>query len=213
MSFVENIIGTIKNPKNAMNRIAERPMIEDALMLVGIYAILSAFNALIMSDKITYVYEGLDMPSNMGSIITIAGVVGALIMVFVIWVIGTAIIHFISLALGGEGEYYPQMMTIIGFSMIPLIFGGIIGLILLSMVEPMTITINMENPQVTKDLFDNTYLNISRFSGLLMQIWAIGILFFGVQSSHNLSSGKSAIVAGIPLLIVVISFAWGNSLL
>ena len=213
MDFIEKIIGTIRNPKNVMNSISDKPLIEDALMLVGIYAILSALNALLMSDKITYVYEGLDMPANMSSITTIAGVVGALIMVFVIWVIGTAIIHFISLALGGEGKYYPQMMTIIGFSMIPLIFGGIIGLILLSMVEPMTITINMENPQVTKDLFDNTYLNISRFSGLLMQIWAIGILFFGVQSSHNLSSGKSAIVAGIPLLITVVSFVLSSGIL
>ncbi|MDW7728031.1 MAG: YIP1 family protein [Candidatus Methanoperedens sp.] len=100
MNFIEKITGTMRKPKNAMNSIAEQPMIEEAVMIVGIYAVISAVSALVMSDKITYVFEGVEnMPSSMQSITAIIGVVGALIGAFLIWVVGTGIIHLISMAL------------------------------------------------------------------------------------------------------------------
>lgn len=213
MNYGEKIIGTLKNPKNAMNTIAEQPMIEEAVMIVGVYAILAAFTGFLMAEKITYVYEGVDMPSSMKSITTIASTIGALIGALLIWVVGTGIIHFISIALGGEGKFYPQMMTIIGFSMIPMLFGSIIGIIFLSLVEPMTISINMQNPQVSQELFKDPYLTASSMIGTLMQIWAAVIIFFGVKSAQRLTAQKSAIVAAIPLVIIVLSLVWSRGIL
>ncbi|MDW7727361.1 MAG: YIP1 family protein [Candidatus Methanoperedens sp.] len=116
------------------------------------------------------------------------------------------------MTLGGEGKFYPQMMTVIGFSMIPMLFGGIIGIALISMAEPMTITVSMANPPAAKVLLDNPYLFTSSIIGTLMQTWTAVIIFFGVQSTHKLTSGKSAIVAGIPLVFSILSI-WSSGIL
>lgn len=205
MNFIEKIVETIKNPKNAMKSIAKQPMIEEAVMIVGIYAVIGALAAYIQSYKLTFVLEGFEnMPSSMQSLTTIFGVVGALISPFLIWLIGTGIIHLISMALGGDGKFYPQMMTVIGYSMSPMLFASIISLALLFMVEPMTITISATNPMATKEIYNNPFFSASAIIGAIMQIWAAVIIFFGVQGAHRLTPVKSAVVAGIPLLITVI---------
>ncbi len=209
MDFVEKIVLILKNPMNAMKSIAEQPMIEEAVMIVGIYAVLGAISAYVISYKITYVFEGFEnMPFSMQSITVIFSVVGGLIGPFLLWLIGTGILHLISLALGGEGKFYPQMMTVVGYSMIPLIFGGIISIGLLSMVEPATITVSQTNPMAAKELYNNLSFFASNLIGTIMEIWASLILFFGVQSAQQFTSIKSAIVAGIPLTMSVIFFAW-----
>lgn len=67
----------------------------------------------------------------------------------------TGVIHFLSLAAGGEGKFYPQMMTIMGFSMLPMIFNGIISIGLFSMMEPQTINISTANPTAMNELYSN----------------------------------------------------------
>ncbi len=216
MNFAEKFVETIKSPKNAMKYVAEQPMIEEAVAIVGIYAVLSALAGYVQSYKITYIYEGFgNMPSSMQSAMTIFAVVGGLVGAFVIWLIGAGIIHLISMALGGEGKFYPQMMTGVGYSMIPLIFAGIISLVMLFMLEPMTITISRTNPMAVKELYNNPYIIASSIIGLIMQIWFSIILFFGIQSAHKLTPAKSAIAAGIPLAVIVISFVfsiWSRSI-
>lgn len=209
MNFVEKIAGTIKNPKNAMKSIAEQPMIEEAVMIVGVYAVISALAGYVQSYKVTIIYEGFEnMPSSMQSITTIFAVVGGLVGAFIIWVVGAGIIHLISMALGGEGKFYPQMMAVVGYSMVPMLFAGIIALAMLFMLEPMTITISRTNPMAVKELYNNPSIIASSIIGLIMQIWFSIILFFGVQSAHRLTPARSAIAAGIPLAVIVISFIW-----
>lgn len=208
MKFVEKITGIINNPKETMKNIAQEPLIEEAVMIVGLYAVLSALAGYVQSYKVTYIYEGFEnMPSSMGSIIAVTAVVSGLLGAFIIWLIGTGIIHLISMALGGEGKFSPQMMTIVSYSMIPLIFGGIISLLLLFASEPMTITISRTNPMAVKELYNTPNFLISTLVELIMQIWFTVLLFFGLQSAQKFTPAKSAVVALIPLVIGVISIA------
>jgi len=213
LSFVERVIGIMKNPKSAMKSIAGQPLIEDAVVIVGVYAVLSAISGLVMADKITYVFEGRgDMPSSIESIARVSSVVFPLIGAFIMWVVVTGILHLVSMALGGEGKFYPQMMTVVGFAMIPLIFGGIVSIALISMIEPMTVTIPASNPWAAKDAIESSYLTASSVFGTLMQFWAAVIIFFGVKSAHSLTPGKSVVVAGIPVVIAIISLVWGSGI-
>lgn len=199
-----------------MKSIAEQPMIEEAVAIVGIYAVLSALVGYVQSYKVSYIYEGFEnMPSSLPSMMAIFAVVGGLVGAFIVWLVGAVIIHLISMALGGEGKLYPQMMTVVGYSMIPMILAGIISFVLLFMLEPMTITISRTNPMAIKELYNNPYIIASSIIGLIMQIWFSIILFFGIQSAHKLTPAKSAIAAGIPLAVIVISFVfsiWSRSI-
>lgn len=195
MSFLDKIIGTIKNPKNAMKSIAEQPMIEDATIIVGIYAILNALVRYVQSYKISVV-------------VTILSIAGGLLSAFLIWLIFAGIIHLISMALGGKGKFYPQSMTVVGYSMIPMLFEGVIELALLFIMEPVPITVSTTNPITAEDVYNNPYLFVSSIIGIIMRIWVSILLFFGVQSAHRLTGAKSAIVAGTSLVISVISIIW-----
>ncbi|MCX9012784.1 MAG: Yip1 family protein [Candidatus Methanoperedens sp.] len=206
MNFIEKVVETIKNPKNAMKNIAEQPMIEEAVIIVGVLAILSALAAYVRSYTLIINVE--NMPPSMQSVISVTGVIFALIGPFLIWLIGTGILHFISMILSGEGKFYPQMMTVVGYSMVPLLFSGLISIILLLMIEPTTITVSATNPTAVKEIYNNPYIIGSNIIGTIMQVWASVILFFGVQSAHRLTPVKSAVVAGIPLAINIISLVW-----
>jgi hypothetical protein len=211
MNFADKIGGVIKRPGNAMKTIAEAPLIEEAIMIVGIFAVTSALAGYVQSLKIIYDFQGLETPiSSMQSIIAIVTIVSALIGAFLIWLIGTGIIHLISMALGGEGKFSPQMLTVVGYSMIPLIFASIIELFLLSMADPVTVTISPGSTAGLKELYNNPYFLGASIVGLITQAWFSFLLYFGIQSAHKLSPSKSAIVAGIPLAMSIISFAWSR---
>lgn len=195
MSFLNKIFETIKNPKNAMKSIVEQPMIEDAAMIVGIYAILSAFIRYVQSN-------------NPPVVVTILSTAGALLGAFLIWLIFALIIHLISMALGGKGKFYPQSMIVVGYSMIPMIFEGVIQLSLLFIMVPIPMTEFTTNPVTAEKVYNNTYLFVSSIIGIIMRIWMSLLLFFGVQNAHRLTSAKSAVVAGISLAISFVSIIW-----
>lgn len=195
MSFLDKIFETIKNPKNAMKSIVEQPMIEDAAMIVGIYAILSAFIRYVQSN-------------NPPVVVTILSTAGALLGAFLIWLIFALIIHLISMALGGKGKLYPQSMIVVGYSMIPMIFEGVIQLSLLFIMVPIPMTEFTTNPVTAEKVYNNTYLFVSSIIGIIMRIWMSLLLFFGVQSAHRLTAAKSAVVAGISLAISFVSIIW-----
>ena len=211
MNFVEKITGIINNPKETMKNIAEDPHIEEAVMIVGIYAIIGALAAYIQSSKIKFVFENvkpemqpfLPNESTTMMIAVVSALAGSLIM----WPIGTGIIHFISKAFGGEGTFSPHLITAAGYSMIPNIIGIILNLALFLTMDPVTITMDMTNPRsgtgmMTPFLFEMSIIN------LILMLWAGIIFFYGVQSVHKISPGKSAIAVGIPLAVSIIIMLW-----
>src|SRR4030065_1707269 len=112
------------------------------------------------------------------------------------------------MAAGGEGKFYPQMITIVGFSMLPLIFDGIISIGIFSLIEPQTITILTVDPSGMKELYSNSYFLVSGLAGIIIYLWSTILLYFGIMSSQKLSSNSSAIIAAIPLFFNVISLIW-----
>ncbi len=209
MSFAEKkITGIIANPKDTMKIIAQEPLIEEAVLIVGIIAVLGALAGYVQSHKIIFVLEGLENMQSFRQYMEIFSIVGSLISSFLFWLIGTGIIHLISMALRGEGKFNPQMMTISGFSMIPMLFSGILSLALLSMIEPFEITISQTNPEAANVLFNYPYIFTSTIIGIILQIWVAVILIFSVQSAHKLTANKASIAVGITLLIILIPSIW-----
>ena len=206
MSVIKKAVGVIKNPDSETKSIAEHPYIEEAVLIVGIYAVLGAIAAYIQSNKITFVLEGLDnMPSSMQSIMAISTIIFALVGPFIIWFIVTGVIHLLSMAAGGEGKFYPQMMTVTGYSTLPMIFAGMINIVIFSLIEPQTIIISQTDPMAVKNVYASPPFIISGIAGILLQLWSTVILFFCIRNAHKLSSGASALIAAIPLAFNMIS--------
>ncbi|MCZ7402033.1 MAG: Yip1 family protein [Candidatus Methanoperedens sp.] len=209
MSFIERIKGTITNPNNTMKIIAQEPMIEEAVMIVGIYAALISIAAYLQSYKITLVFEGVpNMPSSMQSIMTISSIVFALITPFLTWFIIAGVVYLLSMAIGGEGRFYPQVITITGYSMLPMILAGFVSIGVFLMMEPQTVNFSPANPGALNEIYISPIYLTFEFVGIILQAWCTLILFYGIRTAHNISSNASAIIASIPIAFSLMSMAF-----
>jgi hypothetical protein len=217
MSFIGSIKGTILNPKNTMVRIAQEPMIEEAVMIVGIYAALISIAAYLQSYKITMVFEGIpNMPSSMQSIMTISTIVFSLITPFLTWFIIAGVVHLLSMAIGGEGRFYPQVITITGYSMLPMILVGLVSIGIFLMIEPQTVNFSAANTGALIELYSSPIFISSEFVSIILQVWSTVILFYGIRTAHNISSNASAIICSIPIAFGLLSMVftlWGSSII
>jgi hypothetical protein len=206
MSFIERIKVTISEPKNTMKSIAQEPMIEEGVMIVGIYAALISIAAYLQSYKITMVFQDIpNMPSSMQSIMTISTIVFALITPFLTWFIIAGLVHLLSMAIGGEGKFYPQVITITGYSMLPMILAGLFSIGIFLMIEPQTINFSAANPEALKEIYSSPIFLSSEFVSLILQAWSTLILFYGIRTAHNISSNASAIICSIPFAFSLLS--------
>ena len=57
MNFTQRVIGVFTNPDKTMNDIVNDPRIEEAIVIVGIYAILAMLSSYILSSHISYIYN------------------------------------------------------------------------------------------------------------------------------------------------------------
>ncbi len=206
MGFINRIINTLVRPKKAIENILSMPLIEEAVMIVGIYAILSAAVSYIRSTKIKIITQGAtqlnpELASTFSIIIPI-------IFAFITWFILTGIIHTISIAAGGKGKFYPQMIVLVGFAMLPLIFGSIISALIISTAGASTVTISLENPlttqQAIRDLQNRTPFLVSTIINSVAWIWSLAIIYLGLQTIQKLSKGKALITIAIPLFLILL---------
>ena len=204
MNLLNKITGILIKPEETIKEISDRPYIEEAFLIVGIIAILSAISAYLMP----IIYDFSDLPPEAMEIVkfstTVLPIVSALIGIIIMWIIAAGIIHFISVALGGEGKF-TQMLVVYGYSRTPLIINAIFGIILFSFIEPITITMTAAgagNPM--GEMLSNPYYVAIMIIGYIMQFWAIGLMFLGVKYVHNLSTNKALIAMALPILFFVL---------
>ncbi len=209
MNFGDKIIGVLLQPVVTMKEIAEKPLIEEGLLVVGVYAVLSAAVAYLQISKITYNYVGFSesQMEMIRSMTPVFGVIGGIIAVLLTWFVLTGIVHLLALAGGGEGRFYPQMMVVTGYGMLPLLLASIISFVLVSQMGDYTVTISASDPtasrQVMETVKNDPYLQAAGVIGVLAWLWSAAIIFFGVKHAHRLTSNKAGFAIGVPLIIVI----------
>src|SRR5659263_397865 len=92
------------------------------------------------------------------------------------------------MAAGGEGKFYPQMLTVVGFSFLPMILNGIISIGIYSMIEPQVIDISSSDPMAMKELYSSPSFIALALIGIIIQVWSTTILYFGIRNAHKISS-------------------------
>ena len=159
VTFSEKIVSAAVLPYKDIEYVTEHPFIEDAVLIVGISAILVAISEIFSNQISSY----LELP------LTIA-------YVYILWVSISAITQMISSAFGGEGELHPQMTTIVGYSMIPLSIGYALKMILPnSSNEIIAMTLIWSGIILTYGVKQSRNLSISRsmISACALVLWLI----------------------------------------
>ncbi|MCK4938289.1 MAG: YIP1 family protein, partial [Methanosarcinales archaeon] len=179
MNLTGRITGMITNPAETIKDISEHPYLEEAVLIVGITAILSAISAYLMQSKIIYDFSDMDVSGleTIQLITTIMPVVIALIGVLILWVIAAGIVHLVSVALGGEGQFI-QMLVVYGYAHIPIMISAVIGIVLMNFIEPTIITMSSTGA-VQGDMggfSSNPIYQALLVSGTLLKLWTIGLV-------------------------------------
>ncbi|NJD53615.1 MAG: YIP1 family protein [Candidatus Methanoperedens sp.] len=194
MGFIKRIIDTLKRPKEAMREISNIPLIEEAVMIVGIYALFSAADLYVRSSRIVLVTE-----TNL-EFAQIIGVITGILAAFITWLILTGIIHNISLAIGGKGRFYPHMMVLVGYAMLPLTFSAILSTLIIYSTGSNIVNVNPFNSQqMLEEIQNSTPYVASEFISYIAWIWSFLIISFGIQLHQKLSKKSALITVAIPL--------------
>ncbi len=137
-------------------------------------------------------------------------IVMALIGVLIMWVIATGIVHLVSVALGGEGQF-TQMLVVYGYAYIPIMISVVIGMVMMNFIEPITITISSTGTPDSSmgQLTSNPLYQVSIASSYLLKLWSIGLVFMGVKQIHGLDTNKALIAVALPLLSLVFGILMG----
>jgi hypothetical protein len=210
MKFMERMTGILLKPGETMKDIIKEPRIEEALVIVGIYAILSMLSAYVASTHITYIYDvpGTDTMSGLRSIITVITLVFGLIMPFISWMIVSGILHLFSMAFGGSGKFYPPVVTGIGYSAIVKIFAVIIAILLLTQTPVITLEISSSNlsgiASMAKDLYSSPFYILSQIVVLVGLLWSSYLGALAIKEGEKLTLTQALMVVGIPLVLYLV---------
>lgn len=214
MSFVDRIIGVFVNPDKTMGDIANKPRIQEALLIVGIYAVLGLVSSYVVSSHMTFVYSiAGSSQSRLQTIQTISVIIRFLegfIAPLILWLVITGILHVFAMLLGGKGKYYPQMLTALGYTDVVKIIAIIITILLYTQLPYVTVDITSTNTFAIISSVSSTAITQSIYHRAGSIIMLLGVIIssllgvFAIKNGEKLTLVQSAIVVGIPLLIYVI---------
>ena len=221
MNLTGRITGIITNPRETVQDISENSHIEDAVLIVGIFAILSAIYGYMSQNIIIFEFIGMDQGypgsssyygasgSSVFSIIT--GFIGVIIM----WIIVSGIVHVFSIVLGGEGSF-KKVLMIYSYANIPLLLGTVANLILISLMSPKNLVFDFSTVSSpfsiifdmmeisTRALMSDPYYQAIFVIGLVMNLWTIGLVILGIKFVHDLSTNRALIAVSILILLFIV---------
>jgi len=157
MNLMERITGIITNPRETVQDISENSHIEDAVLIMGTFAILSAIFGYMSQNIIIFEFIGMDQGSSSSAIFgymsqniiieqgpssysvasgsSVFSIITGFISVIIMWIIVSGIVHVFSIVLGGEGSF-KKVLMIYSYANIPLLLGTVVNLILISLMNP-----------------------------------------------------------------------------
>ncbi|HMK45759.1 MAG TPA: YIP1 family protein [Methanocella sp.] len=214
MSFVDRIIGVFANPDKTMGDIADKPHIQEALLIVGVYAVLGLVSSYVSSSHITFVYSiAGSSQSRLQTIQTISVIIrfiDGFIAPLILWLVITGILHGFAMLFGGKGKYYPQMLTALGYTDVIKIIAIIITILLYTQLPNVTVDITSTNTFAIISSVSATAITQSIYHKAGSIIMLLGVIassllgVFAIKNGEKLTLTKSAIVVGVPLLIYLI---------
>lgn len=215
MNFIQRIIGLFTSPDKTMADIAKEPRIEEAAVVVTLYAIVSAISTYIATSHIKYVFTDPAL-EGMTGIMTIVSVAMGLIVPFILWVIVTAVLYLFSMVFGGEGKFL-ALLTGIGYSQLPKILATIVLAALLTQAPVLTYEISSTGQTTLLDGPEGGRLTdpmsiLQQAVGLIGLLWSCLIGIFAVKHVLKLSTKSAAIVVGVPLVLYLI-FTFGSAVI
>lgn len=150
------------------------------------------------------------------ALVTISSTLGALIGIFIFWLVWTAVVFALSMAFKGQGSF-KQTLQVIGYGYLPQVIGTVITVIVAfeyvpRIVVPHVTAAMMQDPVAmqgvtTALMHDPAMLEMTQITsiiGIVFLLWSANIWIFGLQKARNLSPRDAALCVGIPVIAYIL---------
>ena len=168
------------------------------LLIVLLMAAVGTITAVLMMQNIMGTLP--EEAAAFAGIGIVFAVVGAVIGIFIMWAVYSAIFYVISMLFNGEGSF-KRVMEFVSYGFIPSIISSIISAIFTSRAYS---NIDFTDPMVTDTLLSDPTLRIAGIVGIIFTLWSANIWIFALVHSRNLSVKNAAIAVGVPILLYVL---------
>jgi len=218
MNLIGRISGIITNPRETVQDISENSHIEDAVLIMGIFAIVSAISGYMTQNIIIFEFIGMDQGSSSYSAASgssVFSIITGFIVVIIGWIIISGIVHGFSIALGGEGSF-KKVLMIYSYANIPLLLGTVVNLILISLMSPKNLVFDFSTVSSpfsiifdimeisTRALMSDPYYQAIFVISLVVNLWTIGLVILGIKFVHDLSTNRALIAVSIPIFFFIV---------
>jgi hypothetical protein len=220
MGVLERLWGVIRRPSATYRDIGQRPDAAGPFMLILINALIMAGLFISLSSKITTTVivnatSGATAPTSLVSspqggiiwITALAGMMPAIMLGIVYLLVGTMFAHFAFKLTGGTGGK-GKTLSIIGYSMTPVILVRLVSIIIVLAAVPgyPGVLTPAELVTFTPDIVAWAYSSGIWYTIDIMTtgafVWTGYLLIFGIREAHDTSTLWAAVVA-IACIIVL----------
>jgi hypothetical protein len=181
------------------------------IILAG--SIVAAASGYLMGGLSAKMMAGV-MP-GMDAVISLSASIGALIGVFIFWVIAAGVFYLLSYFFKGQGSFN-RVLEFVGYGYLPQIFGSLITLIaafeyLPRVAVPILTKSALEDPtmiEVAMKAFMHDpammeFTQVTSLIAIVFMLWSTNIWIFGIKHARGLSMRDAALCVGIPVVLYV----------
>ena len=194
--------------------IAEKESLKIPGLIVLVLGIVSSLYGYLIGGLTGKMMAGL-IP-GMESIIAISTILGALLGIFIFWMIWAGVFYLVSVVFKGNGTF-KRTLEFVGYGYLPQIFGAILTLIVAMqyiprVIVPQIATNAAEDPQLIQEavnalMHDPAMMEMTQITSIIsivFLLWSANIWIFGLQHARKLSVRDAALCVGIPVVSYIL---------
>ena len=215
MSIMERLWGVIRRPAPTYRDIGQRPDGGGPFLIIAMNALVVAGFFLIISSKftvvvVTNVTSGatdtvsvlLSEASGQYFLTALAGVVPNLMIGMIYLFLGTAFAHIAFKVTGGTGRPF-KTLSIVGYSMMPVLLFRLLGLLVVLAVMP---NYSIQNPAAWPSVVGSVYVSglwlIMDYMTTAAFVWVGFLLTFGIREAHDTSTIWAFLVSAACMIVL-----------
>jgi hypothetical protein len=213
MGVTERLWGVIRRPSATYRDIGQRPdqagpfviIIINALIMMGIFFVITSKFTVTVQVNSTYYVDTSVLSTQVGPLFYITGFMSLLpnLLIGMLYlIIGSAFAHLAFKITGGVGKR-SQTMSIVGYSMLPLIIFRLLAVLVLFWIMPLQDANNAANFVAIVDTVNASefwvildYMTVASF------FWIGFLLIFGIREAHDTST-QWAFLVSLAVMIVL----------
>jgi hypothetical protein len=214
---IDRMKKVVRSPITAFKEITLIPDLTGGKLIlysIGFIMTLSMLSIFSKLENMSYNDEGAGIAINIGTtdplVISYKFIIGLLFLVLmplilllifnIVWKLSTRIMKWLSKSFGGTGQD-EKIRAVIGYSLLPVLFGWLLFLLVIILVPKTTVTNTSSYDAVDAAVVSLTSQGIGVVAKIFLYIgwaWSTILAIIGMQRAARLSLFESIIVAGVP---------------